>query len=176
LRLTQIAELLGYDWAEAALKLLHSENQRIGTVFFSMCEENLRLELQQPWIKISTDAGGLDPTTQTTPVHPRAYGTYPRVLGKYVREERVLTWEDAIRKMTSAVAERLRIRDRGQVRENFFADLVILDPATVTDRATFMDPHQLSVGIEWVFVNGQPVVTNGVHTGAIPGKALFNAL
>ncbi|MCX6367563.1 MAG: D-aminoacylase [Armatimonadetes bacterium] len=176
LRLTQIAELLGYDWAEAALKLLHSENQRIGTVFFSMCEENLRLQLQQPWIKVSTDAGGLDPTTQTTPVHPRAYGTYPRVLGKYVREERVLTWEDAIRKMTSAVAERLRIRDRGQVRENFFADLVILDPATVTDRATFTDPHQLSVGIEWVFVNGKPVVTNGVHTGAIPGKALFNAL
>ncbi|WP_395088596.1 amidohydrolase family protein [Armatimonas sp.] len=173
LRLTQIAEQLGCDWANATIDLLLSENQRIGTVFFSMCEENLRLQLQQPWIKISTDAGGLDPATQATPVHPRAYGTYTRVLGKYVRDECLLTWEDAIRKMTSAVAERLRLRDRGQIRENFFADLVIFDPATISDRATFTDPHQLSIGIEWVFVNGKAVVQNGAHTGALPGKALL---
>lgn len=175
LRLTQIAEQLGCDWADAAIDLLLSEGQRIGTVFFSMCEENLRLQLRQPWVKVSTDAGGLDPATQTNPVHPRAYGTYPRVLRKYVREERVLTWEDAIRKMTGSVAERLRIRDRGQVREGFFADLVLLDPKTVTDRATFTDPHRLSVGIEWVFVNGVAVVQDGSHTGALPGKALFAA-
>ena len=81
--------------------------------------------------------------------------------------------EDAIRKMTSAVAERLRLRDRGQIRENFFADLVIFDPATISDRATFTDPHQLSIGIEWVFVNGKAVVQNGAHTGALPGKALL---
>jgi N-acyl-D-amino-acid deacylase len=173
LRLTQIAEQLGCDWAAAAIDLLLSEGQRIGTVFFSMCEENLKLQLQQPWVKISTDAGGLDPATQANPVHPRAYGTYPRVLGKYVRDERILTWEEAIRKMTSAVAERLRIRDRGQVRERFFADLVVLDPTTIADRATFTDPHQLSVGVEWVFVNGTPVIERGEHTGALPGKALF---
>jgi N-acyl-D-amino-acid deacylase len=173
LRLTQIAEQLGCDWADAAIELLLSEGQRIGTVFFSMCEENLRLQLAQPWVKISSDAGGLDPATQTTPVHPRAYGTYPRVLGKYVRDERILTLEDAIRKMTGAVAERLRVRDRGQVREGFFADLVLFDPATITDHATFTDPHQLSTGVEWVFVNGTPVVKDGAHTSATPGKALF---
>ena len=175
LRLTEIAQLRGMDWADAAIDLLVSEGQRIGTVFFSMSEENLKLQLQQPWIKISTDAGGLDPVTQSNPVHPRAYGTYTRVLGKYVREERVLTLEEAVRKMTSSVAERLRIRDRGQLREGFFADVVVFDPVTVHDRATFTDPHQLSVGIEWVFVNGQPVVAEGTHTGALPGRTLYGS-
>jgi len=172
-RLTEIAALRGTDWATAAIELLVAEGQRIATVFFSMSEENLKLQLQQPWIKISTDAGGLDPETQSTPVHPRAYGTYTRVLGKYVREERVLSLEDAIRKMTSSVARRLRLRQRGQLAEGYFADVVVFDPSTVSDRATFTDPHQLSVGIEWVFVNGQPVVAEGRHTGALSGRTLY---
>ncbi len=173
--LSEISELRGQNWADAAIDLLLSENQRIATVFFSMNEDNLRLQLQQPWMKISTDAGGLNPATQTNPVHPRAYGTYTRVLARYVREERILTLEDAIRKMTGAVADRLNIRDRGQIRAGFYADVLILDPATVGDRATFTDPHQLSVGIEQVWVNGKRVVQDGMHTDALPGRTLYGA-
>ena len=168
--LTEIADERGQDWADAAIDLLLSENQRIATVFFSMNEDNLRLQLQQPWIKISTDAGGLDPATQTNPVHPRAYGTYPRVLAKYVREEKILTLEDAIRKMTSAVADRLRLKNRGVLREGAFADVVILDPETIADRATFADPHRLSVGVEQVWINGVRVIKDGIHTNAKPGQ------
>src|SRR5690606_6723075 len=122
--------------------------------------ENLRLQLQQPWIKIATDAGGFDPqwAKPLGPYHPRAYGTYPRVLGKYVREEKILPLEDAIRKMTSAVADRLGLRERGQLRVGFYADVVIFDPETITDRATFADPHQLSVGVRDVWVNGERVL------------------
>jgi dihydroorotase/N-acyl-D-amino-acid deacylase len=106
-------------------------------------------------------------------VHPRAYGTYPRVLGKYVRDEGVLPLEDAIRKMTSAVADRLGLRDRGQVRPGMFADLVVFDPATVGDRATFDAPHRLSVGVRDVWVNGQRVLEAGRHTGALPGRPVY---
>src|SRR5205085_10817702 len=118
---------------------------RIGTVFYSMHEDNVKLQLQQPWIKISTDAGGLDPERQTNPTHPRAYGTYTRVLGRYVREERVLTLEDAVRKMSSAVADRIGLRERGQVRPGFYADVVIFVLATVVDRANFTVSLKLSV-------------------------------
>jgi N-acyl-D-aspartate/D-glutamate deacylase len=172
-RLTEIADAWGRDWADTAIELLLSENQRIATVFFSMCEENLRLQLERPWVTISTDAGGLDPTGQTTPVHPRAYGTYPRVLGHYVRDERTLSLEDAIRRMSGAVAARLRLKRRGLLLQGFFADIVVFDPGTVADRATFQDPHRLSVGIEQVLVNGVPVVENGAPTGALPGRTLL---
>lgn len=175
MRLPEIAAQLGKDWADAAIDLLLMEDQRISTIFFSMSEDNLRLQLAQPWIKISTDAGGIDPKGQTSPVHPRGYGTYPRVLGKYVREERVLGLEDAIRKMTSSVAARLGLVDRGLLREGFFADVVVFDPETVSDRATFMEPHQLSVGIRDVWVNGSRVLKGGVHTGAKPGKPVYGA-
>ena len=104
--------------------------------------------------------------------HPRAYGTYPRILGRYVREERVLTLEDAVRKASSAVATRLSIQDRGLIRPGFFADLVVLDPATIIDHATFERPHQLSTGVLHVFVNGVAVVRDGRHTGATPGRAV----
>lgn len=173
--LTEIAEMRGQNWADAAIDLLLSENQRIATVFFSMNEDNLRLQLQQPWMKVSTDAGGLNPATQTNPVHPRAYGTYTRVLGKYVREGGILPLEDAIRKMTGAVADRLNIRDRGQIRAGFYADVLLLDPSTVADRATFTDPHQLSVGIEQVWINGIRVVRDNKHTDALPGRTLYGA-
>jgi N-acyl-D-aspartate/D-glutamate deacylase len=168
--LTEIAEERGQDWADAAIDLLLAENQRIATVFFSMNEDNLHLQLQQPWIKVSTDAGGLDPATQTNPVHPRAYGTYPRVLAKYVREEKILTLEDAVRKMTSSVADRLRLKIRGILREGAFADVIVFDPETIADRATFTDPHQLSVGVEQMWINGVRVLKNGTHTGSKPGQ------
>jgi dihydroorotase/N-acyl-D-amino-acid deacylase len=137
-----------------------------------MSEENLALQLRQPWIKISTDAGGVDPAwaRELGPTHPRAYGTYPRVLGKYVREDGVLTLEDAVRKMSSSVAHRLGLRDRGLLQPGCYADVVIFDPETVGDRATFAEPHQLSSGIRDVWVNGTRVLAGGEHTGAKPGR------
>ncbi len=170
-RLSEIAAERGQDWIDAAIDLIVSEQQRIGTIFFSMSEANLPSQLQQPWIKISTDAGGVDPAwaTEHGPIHPRSYGTYTRVLGKYVREDGVLTLEEAIRKMTSAVANRLGIHNRGRLVPGCYADVVVFDPATVSDRATFADPHQLSIGVRDVWVNGVPVVSGGQHTGAKPG-------
>ncbi len=171
-RLSEIAAMRGQDWVDATFDLLVAEDQRIGTIYFMMTDDNLRLQLQQPWIMIGTDAGGLDPAwaVPTGPYHPRAYGTYTRVLGRFVREEGVLPLEDAIRKMSSAVAQRLGIRDRGLLREGMQADVVIFDPATVADRATFAEPHQLSVGVRDVWVNGGRVLKDGVHTGATPGR------
>ncbi|RIK41314.1 MAG: dihydroorotase, partial [Chloroflexi bacterium] len=168
--LAEIARMRDQEWPDAVIDLLLSEQQRISTVYFMMSEDNVRLQLQQPWMKISTDAGGIDPSGQTNPVHPRAYGTYTRVLGKYVREERVIALEDAIRKMTSAVASRLSLHDRGSLRTGNWADIVVFDPETVADRATFTDPHQLSVGVRDVWVNGSRVLDNGQHTGAMPGQ------
>lgn len=173
-RLSEIADMRNQDWLDAAMDLLASEGQRISTIYFSMSEENVRLEMQQPWMKFSTDAGGLDPAwaRERGPTHPRAYGTYPRVLGTYVRDERVLSLEEAIRKMTSAVANRLALRERGVLRPSFAADVVIFDPVTIHDRASFDDPHHLSDGVRDVWVNGVRVLDNGSHTGAMPGAAV----
>lgn len=171
-RLSEIAEQMGKDWVDAAIDLLISEEQRIGTIYFLMSEENVREKLQQPWMKFGTDAGGVDPEQATELTHPRAYGTYPRILGKYVHEEGVLSLEEAVRKMTSAVATRLSIQDRGVLRAGMYADVVVFDPGTVRDRATFEEPHQLSAGMEYVFVNGEAVVREGVHTGATPGQVV----
>jgi dihydroorotase/N-acyl-D-amino-acid deacylase len=169
-RLSAIAADQGKDWLDAAIGLILSEQTRIGTVFFLMSEDNVALQLRQPWIKFGTDADGVDPDSVRTLTHPRAYGNYPRILGTYVREQRVLTLEDAIRKMTSAVANRLSIMDRGLLREGMYADVVVFDPRTIADRATFEQPHQLSVGVRYVFVNGTAVVRDGRHTGAKPGR------
>ncbi len=169
-RLPEIAEMRGEEWADTVRGLLLSEQQRISTIYFMMSEDNLKLQLQQPWIKISSDAGGIDPSGQTLPTHPRAYGTFTRVLGKYVREEGVLPLEDAIRKMTSSVADRLSVRDRGVLRVDTYADVVVFDPDSVADLATFDNPHQLSTGIRDVWVNGTRVIEDGAHTNAMPGR------
>ena len=171
-RLGEVATTLGREWPDAIMDLLIAEEQRIGTVYFLMTEENIALQLRQPWIKFGTDAGGMDPDSARGPTHPRAYGNFPRILGKYVREERVIPLEDAIRKMSSAVATRLSIQDRGVLREGMYADVVVFDPATIADRATFEVPHQLSVGMRYVFVNGTAVVRDGRHTGAKPGRVV----
>ncbi len=171
-RLSEIAAMTGSDWIDAAMDLVLSEEQRVGSVYFMMSEDNLRLQLQQPWMKFGTDAGGADPLTARGLVHPRSYGTYPRILGRYVRDEGVISLEDAIRKMSSAVATRLQIRDRGILKEGMFADVVVFDPEIVIDHATFEEPHQLSEGVEYVFVNGVAVVSGGEHTGAKPGRAV----
>ena len=172
MNLAQIAAERGQDWLDCTIDLLRSEGQRIGTIFLSISEDNLRTQLPLPWIKFATDAAGVDPAwaAELGPTHPRAYGTYPRVLGTYVREQRLLTLEDAVRKMTGAVADRLGLRQRGHLRTGFYADVVLFDPRTVDDRATFAESHLLSVGIRDVWVNGQRVLRNGEHTGALPGR------
>ena len=172
--LAEIAAARGQDWLDTAIDLLIAEEQRIFTVYFMMSEENLANQLRQPWMKISTDAGGIDPAWAAAngPTHPRSYGTYTRVLGKYVREEGVIPLEDAVRKMTSAVADRLGLRERGLLRAGCYADVVLFDPATIADRATFAESHQLSVGVRDVWVNGVQVVAGGRHTGAKPGRVV----
>ena len=169
-RLSEIAADMGKDWIETAIDLILSEQQGIGTIYFMMTEENLKLQMRQPWIKFGTDAWGENPENPEGLVHPRSYSTYPRILGKYVREEHVMMLEEAIRKMSSAVANRLFIRERGLLREGYYADIVIFDQKTISDRATFEHPPQVSVGVRHVFVNGSPVITNGKHTGAKPGR------
>lgn len=171
-RLSDIADMRGQSWVDAVFDMSIAEGQRIGTIYFMMSEDNVKLKLQQPWMMIGTDAGGLDPTWAEPmgPYHPRAYGSYPRILGKYVREERVISLEEAIRKMSSAVANRLGLRERGVLREGCFADVVIFDPQTIGDRATFDRPHQLSVGVRDVWVNGTQVLADGRHTEAKPGQ------
>jgi dihydroorotase/N-acyl-D-amino-acid deacylase len=174
-RLSEIASDRGNHWLDTAMDLILSEHQRVSTIYFMMNEENVKLQMRQPWIKFGTDAGGHDPDRTKELVHPRSYGTYPRILGKYVREEGVLSLEEAVRKMTSAVAGRLSIPDRGLLREGFLADVVVFDPKTVADRATFDKPHQLSDGIRDVLVNGIGVVRDGKHTGAKPGRIVRGA-
>jgi dihydroorotase/N-acyl-D-amino-acid deacylase len=171
-RLNEIATMMNKPWDEAAMDLLISERQRIGTVYFLMSEENVKLNLAQSWMKFGTDAGGVDPDSTRGLTHPRSYGNFTRIMGKYVRDEHVMSLEEAVRKATSAVATRLSIPDRGVLREGLYADITIFDPATIGDRSTFETPHQLSVGVRHVFVNGTAVVRDGRHTGAKPGRAL----
>ena len=172
-RLADVAQAMGKEWPDAVMDLLIAERQRIGTIYFLMSEDNVRLQLQQPWIKFGTDAGGSDPdSARGTLTHPRAYGNFPKIMGQYVRDEHVIPLEDAVRKATSAVATRLSLEQRGIVREGFYADLVVFDPATIAERATYDNPHQLSVGVSWVLVNGVPVVADSKPTGAKPGRVL----
>ena len=157
---------------DAVIDLVLAENDHLGKINFSMTEENVAMQLKRPWVVIGSDAGGQDPDSAIGLTHPRAYGTYARILGKYVRTDSVLTLEDAVRKMTSATAARLKLRDRGLLREGMYADVVVFDPATIVDVATFDKPHQLSRGVHHVLVNGVFVVRDGRHTGATPGRVL----
>lgn len=171
-RLSEIAQMMGTDYLDAAMRLIATEHRRVETIYFLMSEDNVKLQLQQPWIKIGTDAAGPDPDSVHALLHPRSYGTYPRILGKYVREEHVLPLEDAIRKMSSAVATRLAIPDRGVLKAGMFADIVIFDPNTIIDRATYEQPRQFSNGVRYVWVNGTLVWHDGRHTGAKPGRII----
>ena len=159
-------------WAEAIVQLLLVEGRDPSKINFTMSEDNVRMQIQRPWVVIGTDAGGVDPDSTRNVVHPRAYGTYPRILGRYVREQKLLTLEDAVRKMSGGVAARLGLRDRGLLREGMFADVVVFDDASILDLATPEKPHQISRGVEQLFVNGVQVLRNGRHTGATPGRAL----
>ena len=171
-RLSEVADSMKLPWPEAVVALMLSEGRDPSKINFSMSEDNVRMQIQRPWVVIGTDAGGYDPDSTTRMVHPRSYGTYPRILGRYVREQKLLTLEDAVRRMTGAVAARLGLHDRGLLREGTYADVVVFDDATIIDLSTPEKPHQLSRGVEQVFVNGVQVVRDGRHTGATPGRAL----
>ena len=171
------ADELKVDSHEAALWLLRQDRSAIFSMSLGMSEDNMKLQFQQEWIKWGTDAGGVDPTWMSPRglVHPRAYGTYPRIVGHYARDCGWITMEDAIRKGTSAVANRLGIRDRGTLAPGMKADVIVFDPATIIDHATYTDPHHLSTGVEHVWVNGTQVLASGQHTGAKPGVRVLGS-
>lgn len=167
----EIAQARKMDPFALAFDLL-AEDAGISVVRFAMCEDDVRTVLRHPISMIGTDGAAVAPygILGKGKPHPRSYGTFPRVLGKYVREDRILTLEDAVRKMTSLPAQKLGWRDRGLLRERMYADVTIFDPETINDRATYQNPHQYPDGIEYVMVNGRVVVERGQHTGALAGK------
>jgi dihydroorotase/N-acyl-D-amino-acid deacylase len=169
-RLSEIAQAMRRDWAAALMDLTIAEQNKLGQVIFIASDSNVAMQVRKPWMKFGTDAEAFDPDSAKIATHPRAYGTYPRILGRFVRDQRILTLEDAVRKMTGAVAARLSIRDRGELREGMYADVMIFDPNTIIDKATYEKPHQLSVGVRYVLVNGVAVVSEGQVTGAKPGR------
>jgi dihydroorotase/N-acyl-D-amino-acid deacylase len=175
--LAQVAALRRTDAIDALLDVLAEDKAYTYVAVFGMAEPDITLALRQPWVSIDNDSQGTTPEGllgQEHP-HPRAYGTFPRILRKYVREERRLTLEDAIRKFSSLPAQRMRLGDRGVLKVGMWADVVVFDPAKVRDRATFAEPNQLSEGMQWVLVNGIPVIAGGRATGALPGRVLRGA-
>jgi N-acyl-D-amino-acid deacylase len=176
-RLSDIAKMLNKDAMDTLFDLLVEDNGFTSVAVFGMSEPDVVLALQQPWVAVDNDSSGTSPegVLGEEHPHPRAYGTFPRVLRKYVREEKKLTLEDAVRKFTALPAQRMRLTDRGVLKQGMWADVVVFDPATVRDVATFDDPNHLSEGMEFVLVNGSLVIENGKMTGALPGKVLRGA-
>ncbi|MEO7742982.1 MAG: D-aminoacylase [Usitatibacter sp.] len=173
--LEEVARSRGKDVVDTTLDLILEDRSRISSVFFTMSEENLVKQLKRPWVAISSDGASMAPEGAflDSSTHPRAYGNFARLLGKYVREEKVITLADAIHRMTGLPASNLRIDRRGLLKEGNFADVVVFDPATVADRATFDNPHQYAIGMKHVLVNGTAVIADGEHTGAKPGRAVW---
>jgi N-acyl-D-amino-acid deacylase len=172
--LADVAKQQNKDPMDALFDLLIEDQGYTGVAVFGMSEDDVALALQQPWTSVCNDSSGASPEGllgQEHP-HPRAYGTFPRILRKYVREEKKLTLEDAIRKFSALPAQRVRLTDRGVLKEGMWADVVVFDPATTKDVATFGDPNQLSQGMEYVLVNGGLVIDQGKMTGTLPGKVL----
>jgi N-acyl-D-amino-acid deacylase len=173
--LTDAGKLRGEDPYDAAFDILIADQGRTGAIYFSFNEDALRLAMKQPWVSVGQDAGALSPDSTgkfTEREHPRAFGTFPRILGRYVRQDSVITLEFAVRKMTSLAAQRVGINDRGLLKPGMYADITVFDPNTIIDRSTYEDPSQLATGVSYVLVNGVPVVDNGRVTAALPGRAL----
>jgi dihydroorotase/N-acyl-D-amino-acid deacylase len=173
-RLSDVAALWNEDAIDALCDLLIKDKAFTEVAVFGMDEPDVLLALKQPWVSVDNDSQGTSPEglLASEHPHPRAYGTFPRILRKYVREEHELTLPDAIRKFSSLPAQRMRLTDRGVLKQGMWADVVVFDPAKITDKATFEEPNQLSVGTDYVLVNGVPVITDGKMTGALPGKVL----
>jgi N-acyl-D-amino-acid deacylase len=172
--LAEIAAERGADPIDTALDLIASDRSRVGVAFFSMSEENLREALRRPWVAISSDGASMAPEGAflEAPTHPRAYGSFARVLGHYARDEKVLTLADAIHRMSGLPAATLGLRQRGLLTAGNLADVVVFDPETITDRATFTAPHQLSTGVSEVLVNGKLAISGGKFTGELAGRAV----
>jgi N-acyl-D-amino-acid deacylase len=173
--LAEVAKMRGKDPVETIMDLIAEDESRIGTIYFLMTEENVKKEMAKPWIAFCSDEASQAPEgpfLKANP-HPRAYGSFVRVLGKYVRDEKVIPMKEAIRRLSGLPATNLGLDHRGFLKEGMFADVVVFDPATIADRATFDKPHQYAAGMKHVFVNGAQVIKDGEHTGAKPGRALW---
>ncbi|HKI03623.1 MAG TPA: D-aminoacylase [Thermoanaerobaculia bacterium] len=172
--LAEVAKMRGKSPQETAMDLVIEDDSRVGTVYFLMSEDNVRRQVAIPWLSFGSDAEA--PTAEgvflKSNPHPRAYGNFARVIGKYVRDEKVVPLEEAVRKLTSLPASNLKIRERGLLKEGYFADIVVFDPAKVQDHATFDKPHQYSTGVQHVFVNGVQVLRDGEPTGAAAGRVV----
>jgi N-acyl-D-amino-acid deacylase len=171
-RLPEIAALRGKGVEETAVDLIVEDDSSVTTIFHSISEENLRKALARPWVSFGSDAAAIaaEPPFTDKEVHPRTYGNFARLLGRYVRDSRALSLAEAVRRLTALPADNLRIADRGRLRPGYFADLALFDPARIADRATYETPHLYAVGMRHVFVNGVPVLRDGEHTGATPGR------
>jgi N-acyl-D-amino-acid deacylase len=172
--LAEVARMRGKEPFDVMLDLMLEDQTRIEVVFFLMSEDNVRKQVRLPWVSFGSDAASMateDPFTRSS-AHPRAYGNFARLLGKYVRDEKLIDLAEAIRRLTSFPADNLGLADRGRLAPGKIADVIVFDPATVADRATFEKPHQYAVGMKHVFVNGVAVLRDGEHTGALPGRAL----
>jgi N-acyl-D-amino-acid deacylase len=173
--LAEVAKMRGKDPIDTIMDLISEDESRIGTIYNLMSEENVRKELRKSWISFGSDEASQAPEgpfTKSNP-HPRAYGNFARVLGKYVRDEKILSMSDAIHRLSGLPATNLGLDHRGFLKEGMFADVVVFDPRTITDHATFEKPHQYATGVKHVFVNGVQVLKDGEHTGAKPGRALW---
>jgi N-acyl-D-amino-acid deacylase len=173
--LAEVARMRGKDPIDTAMDLIAEDESRIGTLYFIISEDNIKKELAKPWISFGSDEASQAPEgvfLKSNP-HPRAYGNFARVLGKYVRDEKVIPIKEAIRRLSGLPATNLGLDHRGFLKEGMFADVVVFDPATIADRATYEKPHQYAVGVKHVFVNGVQVLNDGEHTGAKPGRALW---
>ncbi len=173
--LAELAIERGTTPEDVAIDLVISDSTRVGTVYFLMSEENVKKQIALPWVSFSSDAESMAPEGENLKnnPHPRAYGTFSRLLAKYVRDDRVISLQEAIRKLTALPADNLKLSRRGRLQVGHYADIAIFDPATIQDHATFQEPHQLSTGMSHVFVNGVQVFKDGVHTGAFPGRAVL---
>ncbi len=173
--LEEVARMRGEDKVDTVLNLMLEDRSRVGAVFFNMSETNIRKQLRLPWVSIGSDGVSMAPEGHflRSLTHPRAYGNFARLLGKYVREEKVISLQEAVRRLTGFPATNLGLDHRGFIRKGMFADVVVFDPATIADRATYSEPHQYATGMKHVFVNGIQVLKDGEHTGAKPGRALW---
>jgi N-acyl-D-amino-acid deacylase len=172
--LADVAAERGLSPPQAAMQLVVEDDSRVGAAYFQMSEENVRRGLSLPWVSICSDASAPAPEgvfLRSNP-HPRAYGAFARFLGRYVRDEGVVSLEEAVRRMTSLPAEVFRLRDRGSLTPGSFADVVVFDPVEIRDHATFEEPHRYATGVRHVLVNGTPVIRDGEHTGALPGRVV----
>jgi len=172
--LAEVAEMRGTSPAETAIDLVIEDDTRVGTAYRVMSEENVSKKMAKEWVSFGSDAeaSATEGVFLKSNTHPRAYGTFARVIGKYVRDEGVLSLEEAIRRMTSQPAQNISIRDRGQLTAGYYADIVVFDPDEVQDHATFKEPHQYSTGVEHVIINGVQVLKDGEHTGETPGRVV----